>query len=270
MRNFSLKRCTNGVWYGTFSHFDQLGVKHGVSTRLGGLSKPPYATLNLGLKSGDDEATVKLNRKLFCRAVDVDAAAVVNAQQVHGDNIHLVEKKDAGRGVDGYTTAIPDTDALITAEPGIPLMLFFADCVPVLIFDPVGKAVAAVHAGWKGTVASIAQKAVLAMQERFGTRPADCHVAIGPSIGPCCYEVDRPVVEALEQAFPWWEELVIPQGERWMLDLWETNRRQLEVIGVHKHNIEISGVCTSCNTELFYSHRAEKGMTGRFGAVISL
>jgi hypothetical protein len=172
--------------------------------------------------------------------------------------------------VDGYQTAIPDTDALITAEQGIPLMLFFADCVPVLIFDPVGKAVAAVHAGWKGTVASIGQKAVLAMQERFGTRPEDCLAAIGPSIGPCCYEVDQPVVEALEQAFPWWEDLIIPRGERWMLDLWEANRRQLEAIGVHKRNIEISGVCTSCNTELFYSHRAEKGKTGRFGAIISL
>ncbi|MDR3564912.1 MAG: peptidoglycan editing factor PgeF [Negativicutes bacterium] len=270
MKRFSLKRANNGVWFGTFAHFDHLNLKHGVSSRLGGLSKPPFATLNMGMKGSDDPATVKLNRKLFCQAVGVPVAATVTAQQVHSDKICVVEKQDAGRGADSYETAIPGTDALITAVPDIPLMLFFADCVPVLIFDPVKRVVAISHAGWKGTVAKIAQKTVLMMQEKFATRPADCIAAIGPSIGPDSYEVDQPVIDALQASFPEWEELVVPRGDRWLLDLWLTNRRQLEEIGVDGRNIEVSGVCTQCNPELFYSHRAEKGNTGRMGAIIML
>jgi len=270
MKKFSLKRATNGVWFGTFAHFDYLNLKHGVSTRLGGLSRPPFASLNLGLKSGDDPEVVKLNRKLFCQAVGVPPACVVTTQQVHGDSIHVVEKKDAGRGVDSYETAIAATDALITAEPGIPLMLFFADCVPVLMYDPTQRVVAISHAGWKGTVAKIAAKTVGVMQAKFGTRPADCVIAIGPSIGPDSYEVDQPVIDELQAAFPWWEELVVRRGDRWLLDLWQANRRQLEEIGVDGRNIEVSGVCTQCNPELFYSHRGENGTTGRMGAIIML
>ena len=127
------------------------------------------------------------------------------------------------------------------------------------------------HAGWQGTVGKIAQKTVLTMQEKFATRPENCLIAIGPSIGPCCYEVDRPVIDMIECAFPWWRDLAIKRGEEhWMLDLWLANRLQLEEIGVRSQNIEVSGICTSCNTSLFYSHRGEKGIAGRMGAVIML
>ena len=134
LKNFSLKRGTGGVWYGTFSNFDHLMIHHGISTRLGGMSEPPYATLNLGLRTGDNPEKVKLNRSLFCQAVGVPIGRVVFAQQVHGTKIHIVKSQDVGKGADNYALAIPQTDALITAEKSIPLMLFFADCVPVLIF----------------------------------------------------------------------------------------------------------------------------------------
>jgi YfiH family protein len=270
MNKFSIARAENGVWFGTFANLSNSGIKHGVSTRLGGLSQPPYSALNLGIKTGDAAAIVQANRNLFCQAAGVIADKLVTAQQVHGDRIYIVEAGDAGRGRMGYETSIPDTDALITNVAGIPLMLFFADCVPVLIADPVKKVVAVSHAGWRGTVAKIGQKTVLTMQDKFGTDPNDCLAAIGPSIGPCCYEVDKTVIDALQSSFSWWEDVVVPRRDRWMLDLWETNRRQLQDIGVKADNITISGVCTACNTELFYSHRAEKGKAGRLGAVIAL
>ena len=271
MSKFVIKRAPNGVWHGLFTHLAHQGIKHGVSTRLGGLSTPPYATLNLGLKSGDDPDKVLLNRDLFCQAVGVDYARAVTGQQVHGDHIHLVLEDDAGRGTRSHAAAVPASDALITNRRGLPLILFYADCVPVLIFDPVRRAIGLSHAGWKGTVARIAAKTVLAMGEHFGTSPADCFVGIGPSIGPCCYEVDAPVVEALQASFEGtWRDLVVPSADKWHLDLWHANRDQLEEIGVPRAHIDISGVCTAENTALFYSHRAERGNTGRHGAVICL
>ncbi len=271
MSKFVIKRAANGVWHGSFTHLTHQGVKHGISTRLGGLSVPPYATLNLGLKSGDDPDKVLLNRDLFCQAVGVDYARAVTCLQVHGDRIHHACEQDAGRGTRSHAAAVPASDALITDRRGLPLILFYADCVPVLIFDPVKRAIGLSHAGWKGTVARIAAKTVLAMGEHYGTRPADCLVGIGPSIGPCCYEVDAPVIEALQASFAdTWSKLVVPRGDRWLLDLWHANRDQLEEIGVPRAHIDISGVCTAENTALFYSHRAEHGLTGRHGAVICL
>ncbi len=267
---FTLKHNANGVWYGTFSHFDQLAVRHGISSRLGGISDLPFASLNLGLHTGDEAERVIINRQRFCKALDIDALRVVNAEQTHGDRVAIITEGDAGKGATNYQEAIRGTDALITNIPGIPLMLFYADCVPVLIFDPVSRVVAAIHAGWKGTVAKIAQKTVFAMQTNFGTKPEDCLVGIGPSIGPCCYEVDEVVIGQLKQQFSGWEMLAKPQGERWRLNLWQANRIQLEEIGVVAANIVVSGICTACNTELFFSYRTEKGHTGRIGAVITL
>lgn len=271
MSRFFIKRAANGVWYGQFAHIAHHGVKHGISTRLGGLSAAPYGTLNLGLKSGDDPDKVRLNRDLFCQAVGVDYSRALTCQQVHASHIHFATAADAGRGARSHDAAIPACDAVVTDQPGLPLMLFYADCVPVIVYDPVRQVVAVVHAGWKGTLARIAAKTVLAMSEHYGSKPAHCLVGIGPSIGPCCYEVDEPVIRALKDAFgPAWTKLAVPRGDKWLLDLWHANRDQLEDVGVQRDRIDISGVCTASNTELFYSHRAEKGITGRLGAIISL
>ncbi len=270
MSEFVLKHSANGIWYGAFTEFAAKGVRHGISTRLGGGSVQPFASLNLGLHTGDNTETVWRNRQAFCQALELPADRVVTAEQVHGDAVQLVTEADAGRGAQHYQEAIGGTDALITNVPDLPLMLFFADCVPVLIFDPVTRAIGVSHAGWKGTVAKIAQKTLLAMQQNFNTKPADCLVGIGPSIGPCCYEVDEVVMSKLRDGFERWQELATPSGNRWQLNLWEANRQQLTEIGVAGSNITVSGICTAENTPVFFSHRAEAGRTGRIGAVIAL
>jgi len=270
MDQFILNYGHNGLWYGTFTHFDKLNIKHGISSRLGGTSKPPFTSLNLGLHTGDENKQVIANRQIFCQGVGVEADNIVTAQQVHTDNVVVVTAKHLGKGAQIYSEAIEATDALITNVPNIPLMLFFADCVPVLIVDPVHKVIGIAHAGWKGTIDHIGQKTILAMQTHFGTDPQQCLVGIAPSVGPCCYEVDHIVIDKLKEQFKDWEQLVRPKGSKLYLDLWQANRLQLEQIGVQPSNIVVSKVCTVCNKELFFSYRAEDGCTGRIGAVIVL
>ena len=243
---FILKYANNGVWFGTFSHFDAYGLVHGISTRLHGRSQAPYHSLNLGLHTGDERDSVLANRCLFAQAVGIRPESVVTAQQVHEDTVAVVQSQDSGTGLKEYPRVFSATDALATAETGIPLMLYYADCVPVLFFDPVRRVTAISHAGWKGTVARIAAKTLLKLQTEFQVNPKDCLIGIGPSIGQCCYEVDETVICRLREEFSeTWERFVIPKGNRWMLDLWEVNRRQLLDVGAKADNIAVSGVCTS-------------------------
>lgn len=270
MERFILNYDKNGLWYGTFTHFNSLGIRHGISGRLGGVSKEPFSSLNVALHTGDSDEDVIMNRKLFCQAIGIHPNHIVTTQQLHTDTIAVVTGESMGKGAQYYNEAIPATDALITNIPGLPLMLFFADCVPVLIVDPVHNAIGAVHAGWRGTVEKIAQKTIIAMQANFGTKPQDCLLAIAPSIGPCCYVVDEMVINQLKNQFTNWEQLVRVVNDKWYLDLWKTNFVQLEEIGVKGSNIVVSNVCTACNHELFFSYRKENGSTGRMGAAIIL
>ncbi|EGO63218.1 peptidoglycan editing factor PgeF [Acetonema longum] len=268
MSDFVLQAGSNGLWYGTFKH---LPVKHAISTRLGGISRSPYRSLNLGIHTGDDLANVIENRKLFCQALHLDFQRVVTAQQVHEDKIAVVTAVHAGKGAANYSEALGATDALITNTPDLPLMLFFADCVPVLICDPVRCVIGLSHAGWKGTAARIAAKTVIKMGEVFDARPQDCLVGIGPSIGPASYEVDDSVMDPFKTAFPAkWPCMLKSREDKWMLDLWQANRVQLEEIGVVPEHITVSGISTAENLDLFFSHRMEKGTTGRMGVVMSL
>jgi YfiH family protein len=270
VERFILNYDKNGLWYGTFTHFNSLGIRHGISGRLGGVSKEPFSSLNVALHTGDSDEDVIMNRKLFCQAIGIHPNHIVTTQQLHTDTIAVVTGESMGKGAQYYNEAIPATDALITNIPGLPLMLFFADCVPVLIVDPVHNAIGAVHAGWRGTVEKIAQKTIIAMQANFGTNPQDCLLAIAPSIGPCCYVVDEMVINQLKNQFTNWEQLVRVVDDKWYLDLWKTNFVQLEEIGVKGSNIVVSNVCTACNHELFFSYRKENGSTGRMGAAIIL
>ncbi|MDR1702916.1 MAG: peptidoglycan editing factor PgeF [Sporomusaceae bacterium] len=276
MTDFFLQHAVNGVWYGIFKHLEENGLKHGISTRLGGVSQAPYRSLNLGIGTKDAKEAIWRNRELFCEALGLDATQAVTTYQVHGDKVHVVTAADAGqKGVFPHTV-LPDTDALITNVPGIPLMLFFADCVPIIIYDPVKKAVGVCHAGWKGTMANIAAKTLGMMQKEYGTNPCDCLAAVAPSIGPCCYEVDQVVIDSLIKSFPaeieppTFAAMVTPKNEKWLLNLWEVNRIKLTESGILAKNIAVSSVCTACNTPLFFSHRAENGTTGRFGVVACL
>ncbi len=252
------------IIYFTVQSFDAAnGVTHGFSTRQGGLSDPPYASLNLGTHTGDELERVQQNRQRLCNALGLDPAALVTAEQVHGDHVQVVGAADAGK-------LFPATDAMITRER-MALMTLHADCVPVLIYDPRTPAVGVAHAGWRGTVLKIAPKTIAAMGTVFGTQPADCLVGIGPSIGPCSYEVDAKVMAEFQAAFAYWQDLAEEKdAAHWYLDLWEANRQSIIGAGVPEENITLSGMCTQCNQDMLFSYRGEHGITGRLAAVIKL
>ena len=242
------------------------GIVHAFSTRQGGVSRPPFDTLNLGQSVGDDSAAVEQNRRRLFGAFGIDAARVVRAWQAHEDGVLRVDAGLTGRP--GFPGCLLDErakfDALITRLPGLALVVTTADCLPILIHDPVRAAVAAVHAGWRGTAKRIAARALGAMREAYGTDPADCRAAIGPGIRGCCFEVDAAVTDSMAAALPNWEKHArANRSGHWLLDLAEVNRAILEAAGVRADCIEDVGLCTSCRNALFFSHRAEKGRTGR-------
>lgn len=262
----------NDVLFLTVTAFTETGlVKHGFTSRLGGISQPPYHTLNMSFTVRDVPEKVVENRRRAAEAIGFPLEDLVALQQVHGDRVAVATSEHKGRGALNYETALPETDAVITREAGVPLSTYHADCVPVFFLDPVTPAVGLAHAGWKGTALKIAAKTLLAMHGHFGTRVEDCLVAIGPSIGPCCYEVDGRVKDIFGQAFREAGAFFQATGEeKWHLDLWEANTRALEEIGVPRRHIFVSRLCTGCRTDLFYSHRKEKGLTGRMAALIML
>ena len=246
-------------------------VSHGFTTRVGGRGVAPYNSLNLAFHVGDDPEAVIANREIVCQALDSKIDNVVSAQQVHGVNIKIVTAEDAGRGAVSYDTALPDTDGLITNVPGLLLATFYADCVPIFIMDPVQKVAAIVHAGWKGTVGRIGALAVKKMTESFGSNPKDCLVGIGPSIGPCCYEVDDPVISRFRKEFDWHDQILeFTSSGRARLNLWQANRNIMVGAGIMADNVELSNICTCCNTDKLFSYRGENGTTGRMGAFIML
>jgi YfiH family protein len=247
------------------------GLVHAVSTRLGGVSTGHLATLNLSYGVGDDPAAVVENRQRLSAAMGCALDDWVAAYQVHGTRVALVGKAGRGRGAYEQTSALPETDALITARPGLLLSLRLADCAPIFLFDPAHHAVGLAHAGWRGTVANIAAATVQAMAAAFGSRPGDLRAGIGPAIGPCCYEIGADVARQVQAALPWAAAVQAERpGGSLYLDLWEANRRALLAAGLRPEHIEVARLCTACHTAEFYSHRAERGRTGRFGAVIGL
>ncbi len=239
-------------------------VVHALFTRLGGHSRPPWTGLNTGHSVGDDPQAVDANHRLICQALGfASEEEFVSPYQVHGRHVALVDGTHKGKVIEA-------TDALITQTPGVPLLLRFADCTPIMLYDPHRGAVGLAHAGWRGTVQKTAQAAAQAMIDLLGCRAQDIIAGIGPAIGPCCYEVGQDVVQAVAQAFPAHPDLLHPcdDGKHWLFDMWTANRRQLEEIGIEQ--IEVAAMCTACHTDEWFSHRAERGQTGRFAAVIAM
>jgi YfiH family protein len=232
-------------------------------TRLGGHSRPPWQSLNTGHTVGDVPAAVDANHRAICEALGITTGQLVSPHQVHGSRVVAVGPRDCGR-------VIECADALITDSPGVVLMLRFADCVPVWLYDPLRRAVGLAHAGWRGMVAGVATATVRAMQATYGCQPPDLVAGVGPAIGPCCYEVGADVVEAVGGAFSGGQEAMLERrgAGKWHLDLWLAVRQQLAHAGVAE--IEVARVCTACHTEEWFSHRAERGRTGRMGALVAL
>ncbi len=244
--------------------FDSLPVEclsHTVFTRLGGISRPPFATLNVGNSVGDDPAATAENHARIYQHMRIQADQVVTGQQVHGNHVVAVTPQDRGR-------VCPKTDALVTAFPNLALMLRFADCQPILLYDPARHALGLIHAGWRGLAQGVVRRAIETMRRTFGSDPRDLVAALGPAIGPCCYEVGDNVATAMGYVLPNWRRVMQRDGSKWRLDLPAANAQQLADTGVA--HIEEAGICTSCHNDEFYSHRAENGVTGRFAVVAYL
>ena len=234
---------------------------HAAFTRLGGRSQSPWYGLNLSQAVGDETRAVETNFKLACQALAVNPERTAACHLVHGNVVQVVEDV-AGP----YRLGV--ADGLITRVPGLTLTMRFGDCVPLLFYDHRIQAVGLAHAGWRGTLKNVAGAVVEAMTAHFGSRPSDITAVIGPSIGPCCYQVGREVLEAaqqqLEQAIQYFNLL----GPDCYFDLWRVNESQARQTGVKE--VIVSRLCTACRTDEFFSHRAEKGSTGRFGVFLGL
>ena len=262
----------DGLTYYQFRRLAERGeIVHAVSGRSGGRSVGPFASLDVSYAVGDEPTVVEGNRAMLCAALRIDPRTVVCAEQVHGNLVARVGRSDVGHGYANPTPAIAVADALITDEPDVHLWLTFADCVPILLHDVARRAVGLVHAGWRGTVGHIVSRTVEAMGREFGTRPTDLLAGIGPAIGPCCYQVGAEVAAAVRTAFPGDADLLQPTaGGGGRFDLPGANARLLARLGVLPENVERSEYCTACRTDLFFSHRAEGGLTGRMAAVIGI
>ena len=246
------------------------GVQAFFTGRTGGVSPRWDGGLNWSYSVGDEPGHVRENRRLTLALMGLKPHQAVMAGLVHGSRVVAVTGKEEGEGPD-EVRLVPDCDALITDRPGVALIITAADCVPVFLYDPVRRAAAAVHAGWRSTVAGICAQTVRAMAQQYGCRPTDIHAAVGPSIGPCCYEVDAVVIEPLRAYYGVAAEAALRPGAapgKAMLDLWEANRQDLLRAGVT--GVEIAAACTSCGTGRLFSHRAERGAAGRGAAVIAL
>jgi hypothetical protein len=262
----------NGVAYITFKKLQKAGVVHGFSTRLGGVSKAHLSTMNLSFNRNDNPDNVRINHMRLGEAVGYDYRKLVFSDQVHKTDIYKVTEKDAGKGITKESD-ICRIDGLMTNVPGIPLMTFYADCVPVYFYDPVQHAVAINHSGWKGTVAKISRYMIEAMNLEYGSRPEDLICAIGPSICRSCYEISEDVAQDFRKAYTSKEyENMIEKKEngKFQLDLHLANYYNLTDAGVRPENIDVTDICTCCNPELLFSHRASKGMRGNLGGVIML
>lgn len=246
-----------------YYQFESISARHGIFTRRGGVSATPWNSLNLGGNVGDDPLAVRENHRRMYAALGVDGRRACTVWQVHSADVVYAAGPVPGR------RWLAAADALMTDKPDLPLAMRFADCTPILVCDARRGAVGMAHAGWRGTVQGVSGELVRAMSEAFGSRPADLVAGIGPSIGPEHYQVGEEVVFAVRAHFGAVDGLIARNAEDGTayLDLWAANRLELERAGVSQ--IEIAAVSTARNTDEFYSHRAEKGRTGRFGAVIA-
>ena len=247
------------------------GCVHGFSTRLGGVSPAPWDSLNLGAGRGDEPAHVAENFRRFCAAVGADSAALVKNHQVHSDRIRRVGPDD--RLPDPAAPGVFEADGLVTNRSGVCLTIFSGDCIPVLLYDPVRRCVAAAHAGWRGTAAGIAARAAEAMVRDYGCKPGDILAVIGPGIGPCCFETHRDVPDGLRAGMGADAEDFIrplPGGEKFQVDLKGANARFLERAGLDPARIALCPACTACRPDLFWSHRKLGQRRGSMASLIQL
>jgi len=262
----------NKTEYLTIPAFDDTGlVRHCFTTRLGGVSTGEWTSLNLGLNKGDFRDNVIENYKRICGLIHVDYKKIVFSRQIHGDEIGIISHEKMA-GELSFDKALKGLDALMTDRPGIPLVTFHADCVPLFFLDPVKKAVAVAHSGWRGTVKKIGKKVIEKMVDIYGCNAGDILAAIGPSIGKCHFEVDEPVADEFLKAYGDSAYSFI-QGcgtKKFYIDLWEACLIQFRESGINDNNITLANECTVCHKDKYFSHRGDAGKTGSLAAMIQL
>lgn len=252
-----------GIVYYTFENLMAYGeVVHGITARHGGVSTGSWTSLNLTRGNGDDPKRVEENLRRASAAFGLDHSNLVSPNQRHTTNAARV-----GLGQRGQI--LGNTDSLLTDEPEVPVLLRYADCTPIMLYDPRHRAFAVIHSGWRGTVAGAVPAAIAAMGQAFGSQPAELVAGVGPSIGPCCYEVGDEVISAVRASFPDAEKLLPRNGSRRRhFDLWSANRLWLQGAGVRQ--VEVAEICTACHMDEFFSYRGGKGRTGHFGALMMM
>ena len=255
------REVVDGISFYQFEGLNGAGVTNAVLTRLGGVSDGAFATLNLGHTVGDDLAAVEENHRRALAALGLRREQVVSPYQIHSAHVQLV-----GQGHTG--TVQLNTDGLLTTTPGVVILFRFADCVPLLLFDPARRAVGLVHVGWRGATKGVVTAAVAAFAGHAGSRAGDLWAGIGPAIGPCCYRVGPEVAATVARTCPDGAEVIQRRDDALYLDLPGAVRAQLAAAGVTQ--VEMSGLCTACHTDEWFSHRAERGRTGRFGMLVML
>lgn len=256
---------TNKIGQLEYLTAEGISAPHCFTTRYGGVSTGHLSSLNIGTSRGDNPANVLENYKILGNAIGFAPENLVLSRQTHSDTVHVVTEADRGAGL--FSPHLDSCDALITNVPGIALVVFTADCTPILLHDPVTGAVGAVHAGWRGTVSAIAARAVEAMTREYGSRPENIRAAIGPNIAACHFETDADVPEALWNAFGHdIDAFIRPVGNKFYADLKAVNRWVLQQAGVTQ--VEVSPICTVCESHRFWSHRVTGGERGSQGAII--
>lgn len=253
----------NGLEYYGFESFDNRIVSHGIFTRKGGASPAPWSSLNQGGTVGDERANVVENRRRVFEAMDRSVESIYDVWQVHGTEVISTQ---SARPLDAEHVK---ADAILTDSPEVTLFMRFADCVPILIYDPVKRVAGIIHAGWMGTVKKIVTHTLWALQDRYQCAPGNLVAGIGPSIGVDHYQVGEEVTRFVEEGFgDYSTELIVQKEDKTFLNLWKANEFLLREGGVNL--VETAAICTACHTENWYSHRAEVGKTGRFGAMLFL
>lgn len=251
--------------YFTFPAFSEIpGIVHGFSTRLGGVSKEHFSSMNLSFSRGDDPENVRENFLRISNSIGFSPENMVFSMQTHTTNVLRVGRTDRGRGF-FCPVGYDDVDGLVTNEPDVILTTFYADCVPLFLVDPVKRAVGLSHSGWRGTVGKMGLATVKMMEEEFGSEPSDILAAIGPSICQECYEVSEDVILEFQKNFKkelWPKLFYQKENGRYQLNLWEANREVFVESGIRPEHITVTDVCTACNPGILYSHRASKGMRG--------
>ena len=263
----------NHVPYIQFKNLSATGiVKHGFSTRKGGVSTGIFSSMNLNFKRGDDPDAVLENYRRMAAALNMRVEDMVLSDQTHTTNVRVITEEDRGKGIlrpQDYS----DVDGMITNVPGIVLVTSYADCVPLYFVDPVRKAIGLSHSGWKGTVGHIGQKTVWKMHEVYGSEPKDIVAAIGPSICQSCYEVSDDVAEAFRANFTADEaaDILLDKGNgKYQLDLWKANWYVLTDADILPEHLSVTDLCTACHSDLLWSHRKTNGQRGGLSAFLSL